>query len=124
MENSRETISYTYSASQQEEIKSIRKKYMPPQEDKLALLRRLDEQATRKGTLVSMTVGVVSALVMGTGMSCVMVWGGAWFVPGILIGLAGMAGVACAWPLYSRITKKEREKAAPQILKLTEELLK
>jgi len=119
-----EKFQYTYSAKQREEVKAIREKYLPPQEDKLALLRRLDEQATRKGTLVSMTVGVVSALVMGTGMSCVMVWGGAWFVPGILIGLAGMAGVACAWPLYSRITKKEREKAAPQILKLTEELLK
>lgn len=119
-----EKFQYTYSAKQQEEVKAIRKKYLPPEEDKLALLRRLDESAARKGTTISLVVGILSALVMGTGMSCVMVWGGDWFVPGILIGLVGLVGVACAYPLYARITKKERERIAPQILKLTEELLK
>ena len=41
-----------------------------------------------------------------------------------LLGVFGIAAVAVAYPVYSRITKKEREKLAPQILKLTEELSK
>ena len=90
----------------------------------MALLRPLDESAARKGTTVSLAVGILSALVLGLGMSGVMVWGGAWLIPGVIIGLVGIAGVACAYPLYSRITRREREKIAPRVLQLTEELLK
>ena len=43
-------------------------------------------------------------------------------IVGIVIGLIGIVGVAAAYPLYNRITRKERERLAPQILKLTEEL--
>ena len=60
---------------------------------------------------------------MGVGMCCSMVWMGIWFIPGIVIGLIGIGDVAAAYPVYSRITKKERERLAPQILKLTEELM-
>lgn len=66
--------------------------------------------------------GVVSALVLGAGMSLCMVW--ARFLPGILLGLLGMAGIAAAYPLYQAVTRREREKVAPEILRLTEELMK
>ena len=107
METKRETFTYTYSAKQQEEIDKIRKKYLPPEEDKMAQLRRLDQSATKKGTMISIIIGVIGTLLMGVGMCCSMV---------------GIGGVAAAYPVYSRITKKERERLAPQILKLTEEL--
>ena len=123
-ENNNEVFAYSYSAREQEELRRIRKKYMPEEEDKMAQLRRLDASVTKKGETVSLIVGVISTLVMGIGMCCCMVWGGMWFVPGILIGLVGIAGVAAAYPLYSRITKKERQRIAPEILRLTEELLK
>jgi len=119
-----DSFHYTYSAPQQEEIKRIRAKYSPREEDKMETLRRLDESATRKGTMISLAVGILGALVMGGGMSCIMVWGGALFIPGLLLGLLGMAGVIAAWPLYQRITKKERERIAPEILRLTDELMK
>ncbi|HIS47723.1 MAG TPA: hypothetical protein IAB46_09285 [Candidatus Scybalocola faecigallinarum] len=122
METKRETFTYTYSAKQQEEIDKIRKKYLPPEEDKMAQLRRLDQSATKKGTMISIIIGVIGTLLMGVGMCCSMVWMGIWFIPGIVIGLIGIGGVAAAYPVYSRITKKERERLAPQILKLTEEL--
>ena len=51
-----------------------------------------------------------------------MIWPDFWFVPGIFIGAVGIALIAAAYPLYSHITQKERQKLAPQILKLTEEL--
>ncbi len=122
METKKETFTYTYSAKQQEEIDKIRKKYLPPEEDKMAQLRRLDQSATKKGTMISIIIGVIGTLLMGVGMCCSMVWMGIWFIPGIVIGLIGIGGVAAAYPVYSRITKKERERLAPQILKLTEEL--
>lgn len=119
-----DSFHYTYSAPQQEEIRRIRAKYSPREEDKMETLRRLDESATRKGTMISLAVGILGALVMGGGMSCIMVWGGALFIPGLLLGLLGMAGVIAAWPLYQRITAKERQRLAPEILRLTDELLK
>lgn len=119
-----DAFQYTYSAKEQEEVKKIRSKYLPKEEDKMETLRRLDAQAARKATAVSIAIGVTGALIMGLGMSCCMVWAGAWFVPGIVIGMLGIALAALAYPAYSRTLKKERERIAPEILRLTDELMK
>ena len=119
-----EQFNYTYSAKQQEEIKKIREKYMAQEEDKMEQLRRLDQSVTQKSTMYSIVIGVIGALGMGTGMSCCMVWQGVWFIPGIFVGIIGIALVGCAYPLYNHITKKEREKIAPEIIRLTDELMK
>lgn len=126
MEEKKETFNYTYSAAQQEEIKSIREKYMrpTPEEDKMERLRRLDASVTRPGTIVSLMVGIISALILGIGMCCTMVWAETFFIPGIFIGFIGIAGVIAAYPVYDYITKKQREKLAPEILRLSDELIK
>lgn len=124
MEDKNETFTYNYSSSQQAEVKSIREKYIPKEEDKMEQLRRLDESATRPGIIAALAVGILSTLVLGVGMCCTMVWAGRWFIPGIIIGVVGILGVMSAYPLYSRITKKRREKIAPEILRLTDELMK
>ena len=118
-----ESFSYTYSASRRQEIEEIRKRYLP-QEDKMAQLRRLDAGVTRKGTIASVTLGSVSCLLLGLGMGCTTVWTDRWFIPGIVLGLIGILGMAAAYPVFMRITKRERERIAPQILKLTEELMR
>ena len=87
-------------------------------------LRRLDRSVTRKGTAVSIVMGIIGALTLGIGMCCAMVWMGRWFVPGIVIGLVGIILASLAYPLYTHITQKEREKVAPEILRLTDELMK
>lgn len=122
--NENEVFSYTYSAKEQEEVKQIRKKYMPKEADKMEQLRRLDRSVARKGAAVSIVMGIIGALTLGIGMCCAMVWMGQWFVPGIVIGLVGIILVSLAYPLYTRITQKEREKVAPEILRLTDELMK
>lgn len=122
MEN-KETFSYTYSAKQQEEIKKIREKYAPKEADKMEQLRRLDESVTRKGTVVSLIVGIIGALVLGVGMCCCMVWTEL-FILGIIVGVLGIGIVSAAYPLYNYVTKKEREKIAPEIIRLTDELMK
>ncbi|MGN1001601.1 MAG: hypothetical protein ACI4PC_02420 [Oscillospiraceae bacterium] len=124
MKDNNETFRYTYSASQQEEIRSIRQKYVEPQEDKMAQLRRLDQSASRKGLILSLSAGIVGVLLLGLGMSCATVWMGSWFVPGIVIGVIGIVLIAAAYPLYVRVTERERKKIAPEILRLTDELMK
>lgn len=120
------TFSYTYSASQQEEIKKIRDKYTAPTqaEDKMEQLRRLDKSVTKPGTIVSLIIGVISALILGIGMCCTIVWGGDLFIIGIIIGVFGMIGIICAYPVYSSITKARRAKLAAEIIRLSNELIK
>ena len=122
MDQNEETFEYRYSAKQQEEIEAIRRKYLPKEEDKMEQLRQMDMRVSRKGTIISIIIGVIGCLLLGIGMCCTMEWAGRWFVPGIIIGVIGIVMIALAYPLYERITKKERKKIAPLILKLADEL--
>lgn len=93
MDQNEETFEYRYSAKQQEEIEAIRRKYLPKEEDKMEQLRQMDKRVSRKGTIISIIIGVI-----------------------------GIVMIALAYPLYERITKKERKKIAPLILNLADEL--
>lgn len=121
MQEKNETFTYTYSAKDREELRRIRDKYLPPAETPLDQLRRIDRRVTRKSTAVAVTVGLAGTLALGVGMCCTMVWTNL-FAPGIVIGLLGIAAIAAALPMYNRTAKKEREKHAPEVLKLTESL--
>jgi len=115
------TFNYTYSANQQEEVRNIRQKYEPREENKMEQLRRLDQNTRKPGTVVSLATGIISSLLLGTGMACIMEWD--LFIIGLAVGIIGMIGVALAYPIYTVMTKKQREKLAPQILKLSDELM-
>ena len=119
----KEVFEYTYSAPQQSEVQKIREKYLPREVTKLDQLRMLDASVTRRGSAVSLTHGVLFSLILGLGMSCCMVWAGKWFVPGIVIGCIGLGGIAAAYPIYQYTVKQERAKIAPEILRLSEELI-
>ena len=124
----KEEFSFTYSADQQREIQAIRKKYLPREEDKMEKLRKLHSGPTRKAQAVSIAIGVAGALIMGTGMSLVMtelgdLLGRCSMGVGIAVGLVGMGLVALAYPAYNRVLRREREKIAPEILRLSGELL-
>ena len=132
--NDNETFNYTYSAKEQEEINAIRKKYaeLDKQEDKMEQLRRLDASVTKKATAVAIAMGVIGALIMGFGMSLVMtdlstalgLSEKTAMIAGVVIGFIGMIPVMLSYPVHNVITKAEREKIAPEILRLAEELLK
>ena len=113
---------YAYSAKKQEEIEAIKKKYLP-KEDKMETLRKLDQSAEKAGTIHALAVGILGTLVLGGGMSMVMTIGtpGA-IAGGIVLGLLGMVPVGMAYPLYKKKVEEQRQKIAPQILALTEEL--
>ena len=121
MSEKKDTFHFSYSAKQQEEIRKIREKYLPKEENKMEQLRRLDESTTRPGTIAAIIVGVIGALLLGVGMSCTMVWAEQFFIPGVIVGVLGIALVGAAYPLYSRVTKKHRERLATEIIRLTDE---
>lgn len=118
-----EPFIYTYSAAEQKEVRSIREKYLPQPEDKMEQLRRLDSSVTDKGSAVSVVLGTAGTVLLGIGMCCALVWGNPVFIPGIAMGIAGLAAIAASYPLYARITEKERLRIAPEILRLSDELM-
>lgn len=127
MENN--SFEYTYSAQRRQEVEEIRKAYLPKEEDKMEQLRKLHAIPTQKAQAVSLAIGIVGALILGTGMSLCMTELGSALGPlalilGIVVGLVGMVMVAVAYPIFNRVLKKEREKIAPEILHLTDDLMK
>ena len=92
-------------------------------------LRKLHRIPTRKAQTAALTVGIIGTLIMGSGMSLAMTeigtaLGSLSMVIGIVVGIVGMVLIALAYPLYNRVLKKQREKIAPEILRLSDELLK
>ena len=136
MENNNENkgFQYTYSAKEQAELKRIREKYSPTTEieDKMERLRRLDASVTQKAQVVALIFGVIGALMLGAGMSLCMSdfaeilgsYRDMAMVIGIPIGLIGGVLAALAYPMYNVIVKRERKKIAPEIIRLTDELMK
>lgn len=130
----KETFQFTYSAREQEEIKEIRRKYdvQKQPEDKMTQLRRLDAGVTQKATAVSLAVGITGALLLGFGMSLVTTdlpqalngLHGAAMPIGIAAGALGIIVICLAYPIYKRIVKTQRKRIAPEILRLTDELMK
>ena len=128
-------FSYSYSAKEQAEIKRIREKYTVKKdenENKLARLRRLDGGVIKKAQAVSLVFGIVGALILGFGMSLIMsdLWQileltrGLSLAIGIPLGIAGGALASFAYPMYNIVERRERERVTPEIIKLTDELMK
>lgn len=127
MENN-EDFQFTYSAQQQKEVEEIRKKYLPKEEDKMEQLRKLHYSAGDKARVWALVLGILGALILGTGMSLCMTdmgsrLGSTGMVMGIAVGIVGMILVGLAYPVYNHVLKKERQRIAPEILRLSEELL-
>ena len=109
-------------------VQKIRTQYTEKQHTELDALKALDAKAKKPANVFAYTYGSVGAIVMGAGMSLVMTDIGtvlgmaAAMVPGILIGLVGMAAVLTTYPIYKKILNFRKKKYAPQIMALREKL--
>ena len=107
----------------------IRAQYVEKQSTELDALRALDAKVKRPANVFAYIFGSVSAIIMGAGMSLVMTDIGATLgmhstmVPGILIGLVGMALALVNYPLYKRILGSRKGKYSAEILKLSEKIM-
>ena len=132
--NKESGFTYTYSAREQAELKRIRDKYTATTEaeDKMARLHRLDASVTNTATVVALVLGVIGTLTLGFGMSLIMtdlaeslnLAASAAMPVGIAFGIAGAVIASLAYPLYNAIVKVKRKKLAPEIIRLTDELMK
>jgi len=127
-------FTYTYSAKEQTELKRIRDKYTVPTEaeDKMERLRRLDASVTNTAQTVAIVFGVIGTLILGFGMSLIMTdlaeilgFGeNMAMLIGIIVGIVGGILASLAYPIYNAIVKAKRKKIAPEIIRLTDELMK
>jgi len=100
--------------------------YAPKDTSKVVALRKLDARAKRPANIFTYTLGVISALVFGTGMCLAMGQIGSGttgsFVLGIIIGVLGMVGMGINYPIYKRILENGKKKYAFEIMELAKEI--
>ena len=104
----------------------IASEYTPKKTSKVVALKKLDKKAKQGAQIFSLTFGIISSLVMGTGMSFAMgVIGGnntTSMVIGIIIGLVGILGVSINYFIYKKLIAKGKEKYGSDIIRLAQEI--
>lgn len=112
---------YTPNAQDQKKAENIRRSYISREESKIEQLKALDGKVKAPGRITGIVLGVVGALVMGAGMSFVTVWDN--MVTGLALGIPGLVVAAAAYPIYSAITNRRRQKYADKIIALSDEVI-
>ena len=112
---------YKATAQEQKRAEQIRRQYMSRKENKMEQLQALDEKVKAPGRVVSIIIGAISALVLGAGMASIMVWHN--MMLGLALGIPGLIVALLAYPLYVAITNSRKKKYAPEIIRLTDELI-
>jgi len=118
----KEGFSYIYSAACNQEVLNIRKQYLPQEETKLEELKRLDHLVQNSGVTESLCAGTGGCLVFGLGLCLAMEVIGQMIWLGVILGLAGAAGMLAAFPVYRRSFNKAKAQYSPRILELADEL--
>ena len=104
---------------------SIAKEYAPQEDSKIVALRKLDRKAKKPANVFAYTFGVISALVLGTGMSLAMqvIGSGAADVAlGITVGIFGIIGCSVNYPIYKEMLDNGKKKYAFEIIELAKEI--
>ena len=112
----------TYQASERDlrKAEGIRRQYLARGTNKMEQLQKLDSKVKLPGKIASGILGVMGALVMGAGMSLVMVWGD--MTMGLILSIPGLAVLLLVFLVCHLITKSRKKKYAPEIMRLSEDL--
>ncbi len=111
-------------------VQKIRTQYTEKEHTQLDTLKALDKKVKRPANLFAYIFGIISALIMGCGMSLVMTDLGATIgiqnpmVPGIVIGAAGLLMAVINYPIYKSILGSRRKKYAAEIIALSDKIMK
>ena len=104
---------------------SIAKEYAPKDNSKIVALRKLDAKAKNPANIFANTFGILSALVLGTGMSLAMQVigsGAVSMILGIIIGIIGIIGCCINYPIYKKLLENGKKKYAYEIVELAREI--
>lgn len=122
MENNNQ-FTYQYSSTQKKEVEELRKKYLPKEESKIEILNKLDSLVQRAGVIEAMSVGICGCLVFGIGLcfGLNVFTGGLWLA--FIFGIIGVIVMCFAYPIYKLLKKNAKAKYAPEIIRLSEEII-
>lgn len=108
-------------AQDQKKAESIRRQYIPREDNKIEQLQKLDNKVKTPGKVVASILGVVGALVMGSGMALVMVWEN--MTMGLALSIPGLIVALLAFPVYALITNSRKKKFTSEIMRLSDGLM-
>lgn len=109
-------------------VQKIRTQYTEKEHSGLDELKRLDAKVKRPAYVFAWCFGLIGAIVMGAGMSLVMTDLGSTLgigdpmVPGIVVGIIGMAMAIASYPIHKGILASRRRKYAGQIIALNDQI--
>lgn len=110
-------------------VQTIRTQYTEKEHTQLDALRELDAKVKNPVNVFAWVFGCIGAIVMGSGMSLVMTDIGTvlgiehTMLPGIVIGVVGMLMALSTYPIYHKMLGRRKKKYAPEILKLSEQIM-
>lgn len=110
-------------------VQKIRTQYTEKEHTELDALKALDARVKRPANVFAYVYGSLGAIVMGSGMSLVMTDLGSTLgladamVPGIGVGVVGLAMAISTYPIYKGILSARRKKYASRILELSEKIM-
>ena len=110
-------------------VEKIRTKYVEKKDSSLDELRKLDKKVKAPAEVFAYIFGSISALIMGAGMSLVMtdvanmLGLGDMTVPGIAVGVVGMALAIINYPIYKGILNSRKKKYSEQVIALSNKIL-
>lgn len=107
---------------------SIANEYSVKNDSKVLALKKLDKRVKEFPMVMTISIGVISTLILGTGMSLAMgAIGGATdvsFVAGIILGIIGIIGMVINYPIYKRVLVKRKSQYAGDIIRLANEIVR
>ena len=111
-------------------VEKIRSQYTEQEHTQLDELKQLDAKVKKPARVFGYTYGSIGAIVMGAGMSLVMTDIGAMLgmtetlLPGIVVGVVGLAMVLTTYPICRKILNSRKKKYAGKIMELSERIMK
>ena len=111
-------------------VEKIRSQYKEAEHTELDALKALDAKVKKPAKVFGCVYGGIGTIVMGAGMSLVMTDIGTMLgmsetlIPGILVGIGGLAMALTTYPIYKKILNSRKKKYASQIMELSERVMK
>lgn len=93
---------------------------------KIDQLKALDKKVKNFPCIFALVFGIISTLILGTGMCLAMqVIGGttAWMIAGICIGVVGIGLMLSTYPIFCKLLNDRKKKYADRIIEVSNEIL-
>lgn len=103
----------------------IANEYSQKETQKVKQLKKLDSKAKTPANIFTYTFGIISALILGTGLCLSMSVIGSGigaFIAGIVVGIIGIVGCCVNYPIYKMLLEKGKNKYGSDIMRLAKEI--